>query len=273
MVERVKKSKLKIGDVFQLKTPGGFIYGQYTHHGEDMGQLVRVLPGTYSARPLDFATLASQKELYFVFFTLELGLRAKQVEIVSNQPIPEWAKEFPIMRRRGGIDRQGQTQNWIIGHGLRLYTVPDIQRAFHVRELTPEQRKLSIPTLMSPQALTKAIMKCWTPERDEEINIEARRRATEEQQKRGPGTTEQPTFIDHYLYFPKTIQAEIAARRLKAKGWTVIVRMGADGENWLALAKQPAPIDPDIEEVREELERLAEELNGEYDGWGAPVAE
>lgn len=269
----MKKPQLKFGDVFELKTPAGLVYGQYTHDGEGMGQLVRVLPGIYSSRPSDFASLVREKELYFVFFTLELGLRVKQVEIVSNQQVPEWAREFPTMRKPMGMDNEGRTLSWTIGHGLRLYTIPDIQRAVHVRELTPEQKKLSITFLMSPAALVKAIMKGWTPERDEEINIAARQRAKENQQKRGPAAAEQPTFIEHFLYFPKKIQAEIAARRLTAKGWTVVVRMGADGENWLALAKQPAPIDRDIEEVREELERLAKELNGEYDGWGAPVAE
>jgi hypothetical protein len=49
------------------------------------------------------------------------------------------------------------------------------------------------------------------------------------------------------------------------------VRKGGDGESWLTLAKQPAPIEEDIGEIREELERLADDLGGEYDGWGAAV--
>lgn len=267
----MKKSKLRIGDISEIRTSIGLVYGQYTHDGEGMGQLVRILPGIYPNRVTDCAALVQQKEIYFVFYTLEYSLRAKQVEIVSNQLIPEWAKEFPTMRKPMGMDVE--RRSWIIGHGLRLYTIPDIQRALHVRDLTPEQRKLSIALLRPHPAMLKAIEAGWTPERDEEINIAARQRAKENQQKRGPAAAEQPTFIEHFLYFPKKIQAEIAARRLTAKGWTVVVRMGADGENWLALAKQPAPIDRDIEEVREELERLAKELNGEYDGWGAPVAE
>ena len=48
------------------------------------------------------------------------------------------------------------------------------------------------------------------------------------------------------------------------------MRIGGD-ETWLALAKQPAPIEDDIEDVRRELEQLAAELGGEYDGWGAEV--
>src|SRR6266481_2176258 len=108
--------KAKIGDICEIKTPIGLAYLQYTHDGEDMGQVVRVLPGTYSSRPLDVASLAKHKELYFVFYTLEYALRAKQIEIVSNQPIPEWAKAFPVMRKRGGLtDDEGRTINWSIG--------------------------------------------------------------------------------------------------------------------------------------------------------------
>jgi len=47
--------------------------------------------------------------------------------------------------------------------------------------------------------------------------------------------------------------------------------MGANGKNWLVLAKQPAPIEESIGDVRDKLEDLAEELGGEYDGWGTAV--
>ena len=47
--------------------------------------------------------------------------------------------------------------------------------------------------------------------------------------------------------------------------------MGADDKNWLVLAKQPAPINDDIADIGDELERLAAEFKGEYDGWGAAV--
>lgn len=58
---------------------------------------------------------------------------------------------------------------------------------------------------------------------------------------------------------------------MRARGWNVEVAKGADGKSWLALAKQPAPIDDDNEDIREELERLADDLGGEYDGWGAAL--
>jgi hypothetical protein len=146
-----------------------------------------------------------------------------------------------------------------------------------VKELTPEQKKLSIASFLYPHAaLVKELARGWTPERYEEfVQIdEAERKAREEAQATGhrKGMAESKVeFLDHYLYFSKRANAEKAAEKLRGKGWTVEVRKGADGKDWLTLAKQPAPIEDEIEEIRDELERLAEDLGGEYDGWGAPV--
>jgi len=77
--------------------------------------------------------------------------------------------------------------------------------------------------------------------------------------------------IEHYLYFAEKRNAELAAGRMRSEGWEVDVRMGADGENWLALARTNVPTGEEIGAVREELEKLAHGLEGEYDGWGMPV--
>ena len=125
--------KAKIGDICEIKTPIGLAYVQYTHDGKDMGELVRVLPGIYSSRMSDFNALAKQKELYFIFYTLQYALRARQIEIVSNQPISEWAKEFSVMRKPGGhSNRERRVLNWYVGHGLRLSTIEEMQQALNV---------------------------------------------------------------------------------------------------------------------------------------------
>src|SRR5260221_6707674 len=107
--------KPKIGDIYEIKLPKGLAYVQYTHESEVMGPLVRVLPGVHSDRPHDFFPLAKQKELYFTFFTLAQTLRAKHIEMVSNQPVPEWARQFPTMRKAGGwSNHEGRALNWHI---------------------------------------------------------------------------------------------------------------------------------------------------------------
>ncbi len=77
-------------------------------------------------------------------------------------------------------------------------------------------------------------------------------------------------FIEHFLYFPDKSNADKAAERLRAKGWKVQVTRGADEENRLVFATQPSPIEDELEKLWHELTRLAEELNGEYDGYGRP---
>jgi len=86
--------KAKLGDIVEVKTPAGLGYVQYVHEGGTRGQLVRVLPGLYDHRPSNLAELARQKELYFVFLILNYGFRTRigEMEVVSSQPIPKWAK-------------------------------------------------------------------------------------------------------------------------------------------------------------------------------------
>ena len=77
-------------------------------------------------------------------------------------------------------------------------------------------------------------------------------------------------FRDHFFYFPEKSTAEQAAKRLLAKGWTVYVTFSAVTEDWLVQATDPAPSDEEFESQFRELESLAEELGGRYDGYGGP---
>jgi hypothetical protein len=78
--------------------------------------------------------------------------------------------------------------------------------------------------------------------------------------------------MQHFLYFPRKLDAEAAGGRLRDRGFLVEVRRGAGGEDWLALAtKDPPGSGEEMEQLREELEALAGELRGEYDGWELAV--
>src|SRR5438128_2111977 len=165
-------TKPVIGDICEIKTPRGLGYVQYTHDGKHRGDVVRVLPGLFSIRPTDFAELAKQRELYFIFYTLKYALRDGQ---------PENAKAVP---------------------------------------------------------------------QDE--------------------SSEQP--ITHYLYFAEESNAQKAAQRLRDRGFSVEVRRSADGKNSLVLASRTPPkTGEQIADVRAEMEAIAEELEGEYDGWELSV--
>lgn len=74
----------------------------------------------------------------------------------------------------------------------------------------------------------------------------------------------------HYLYFPKKGAALVAAAELRRQQFAVEDRLGADGQNWLVLARHAIiPSEATIGAAREIMEKLAKIGGGEYDGWEA----
>ena len=258
--------KLRIGDICEIRTPAGLAYVQFTHDMRESGELVRVLPGLHELRLNDFAALAKREELYFMFYTLRYALPAKQVEIVSQQPVPDWARPYPMMRLDWGTDRTGR-RTWKIADASTRWTIAEHQRIPVVTELTPEQKKLSTFSICPHPFVVKRLAQGWTPERDEELERIAEAEAHTNVNREASGMAH--GALAHYLYFPKKGNAEKAGRQLRKRGFQVQVQRGADGVNWLAMAtKENPPADGhEMEALREELESLAEELGGEYDGW------
>jgi len=82
-----------------------------------------------------------------------------------------------------------------------------------------------------------------------------------------------PEYIEHFFYFPKSSDAEMAAEQLRVRGWSAKVDLGAGDQDWLVLATQPAKGDEDLEDVFPEMEDLAAKFNGIYDGYGRPADE
>jgi hypothetical protein len=79
--------------------------------------------------------------------------------------------------------------------------------------------------------------------------------------------------IRHYLYLPSAAAARDAAAVLRAKGFDVQDRRGADGINWLVLARhRVVPSLEAIASTRLMMEQLVAPRRGEYDGWEADLA-
>jgi hypothetical protein len=77
----------------------------------------------------------------------------------------------------------------------------------------------------------------------------------------------------HYLYFPSREGASSAAIDLQARGFEVEERLGADGVNWLVLARHRiVPTEAAIAAARRIMEDLTHPQGGEYDGWEAEIA-
>ena len=80
--------------------------------------------------------------------------------------------------------------------------------------------------------------------------------------------------ILHYLYFPRKKAAKKVAQQLRLEGFATEDRLGADGINWLVLARHDiVPSDEAMATAREKMEQLAEGSGGEYDGWEAAVGQ
>jgi hypothetical protein len=268
----LKKRKARIGDIAEIATSAGLAYLQYSHDDErGMGQLVRVLPGLHDIRPDDFAELARQKELYFVFYTLEYALRAGETQIVSNQPVPDWAVPVPLMRQPGLENADGIVANWRIIPATASFTVELMRKTPPIWELSPELQRMSIRMLVSHPAMVKDLAQGWTPERNEELGAEARQRARLSRANLAMAPLPGNQRMEHYLYFAKREDAEKAAEWLRERDFSVEIKLAPDGESWLTLAKHSPPEGSEMEALRDELEALANKLQGEYDGWALSV--
>jgi hypothetical protein len=268
---RTTPKKARIGDIVEISTPAGLGYVQYTHDAGTNGELVRVLPGLYTNRPPDLAALARQKEMYFVFYIMNYAVRAGQAEVVSNQPVPEWAKAHPMMRHAAAFDDFRRVIRWRIVSAASQLTPQELIYTPLLTELTPEQEKLSIREIWPHAAMVREMARGWTPERAEELRLQDVAEAEKRAAISAPGKgVSEP--MKHYLYFPKKPDAEQAGERLRSRGFSVELHQGADGENWLALAmKAPPKTGEQMDELRDEMEALATQFGGEYDGWEAAI--
>lgn len=266
------KRKAAIGDILEIKTPSGLAYIQYTHEHPDMGALVRILPGLFERRPKDFTDIARQRELYSTFYTLRYALPKGETEVVSHQPVPDWTKSYPMMRHSDGADATGKSHSWSILRADMPLTVENLKKAPKYKVLTSELEKLSIDGLWSHPLLVKRLAQGWTPERAEELRLDAVVQKEAEKRVAPQPKAASNQSVRHYLYFPERTNAERAAQWFRSQGFSVDVRLGGDNENWLALVKHETPDNPqDLEKLREEMGAIAERLNGEYDGWEVEV--
>jgi aminoglycoside phosphotransferase (APT) family kinase protein len=78
------------------------------------------------------------------------------------------------------------------------------------------------------------------------------------------------TQLDHYFFFSDQGDADQAAQRLQERGWTIeSVSLDAKQQKWLLQARQAGPIE-NLKELQTELDLLADDHHGEYDGWQVP---
>ena len=145
-----KRKKASIGDIFELTTPAGLAYFQYTAQHPMFGGLIRVLPGTYDVRPANISDLVRGRERYFIFFPVRAAAYRGLIAGVGLHEIPPHARSFPLFKA-------GRPPNWWLWDG---------QREWRVGELAPDQRALPTRGIWNLAMLAARIARGWTPEDD-----------------------------------------------------------------------------------------------------------
>jgi aminoglycoside phosphotransferase (APT) family kinase protein len=99
------------------------------------------------------------------------------------------------------------------------------------------------------------------------LGIRLRRSETDEKLD---AALENARFLDHYFFFSDQGDADQAAQRLQERGWTIeSMSLDAKQQKWLLQARQAGPIE-NLSELQTELDLLADDHHGEYDGWQVP---
>ena len=147
--------KLKLGDIFEIKTPIGSAYLHYIYKDETIGDLIRVLPGLFTERPDDFDAIASAKERYMIFFPLSAANNRKLVERVGFYPADEF--EMPkYMRTKHIIGKE-----FIGWHIVQT----DTMKRQLLQTLTPEQKQLSPWPTWNDTLLIERLVNHWSLEK------------------------------------------------------------------------------------------------------------
>lgn len=258
-----RRKRARIGDVMEVSTPRGLAYIHYTCLKEEPWYLetIRVLPGFFTERPMDFTELVNDPKAFFVFFPARAAVSQGLAEIVAHHPMPP-EQSFPAAyRREGASNREGRVLAWFICEGTKETMV---------RELTPEQLYLPVASIFLHDSLVSALTEEWRPEH--ETGIPPPRQAATTPPVLKPSDGSFPQRVQHFLYFPKAKDSKAVADQLSSQGFTVDRRKSADGKKWLVLVSHTvSPESQDLDSVRETLERLAQAHSGEYDGHESAV--
>ena len=254
----------KIGDVYEVPTPRGFGYIQYTHKSREYGYLIRVLPGLYAVRPQYLAEVVAKKENYFVYYPLSACLGDGNVTWVAELPIPEGSQGEQIMRLGWGQPSDGRVLGWwIIDGNNRTY----------VERLIEKERQYSFLEICSHGMLVYKLCIGWRPEtaRENDPSASAGQEVIPEDVQKWVDRMSEPETngVRHYLYFPSKKQALEAKNILVDKGFVKLKTQQCEGTGkWMLLVEREGggrnagSIDADMEM----LEEVARNAGGEYDG-------
>jgi hypothetical protein len=144
-------TKIKIGDIFEINTSKGKAYIHLIYEDKDSVELVRVLSGLYHERPVNFETIAKQKEQFIVSFPLKVAVKKRIVARVGNFNKENFEKP-KYMRTEHHI--QGEFLGWHI-------IDTDSWKRQLVQKLNTEQLNLSPWGVWNDTLLIERLSQGW----------------------------------------------------------------------------------------------------------------
>jgi len=141
-----------LGDIFEISTPKGKAYLHYVYKDNKISELIRILPGLFSARPNDLKKIAEANEIFVIFFPLAFAHKKKIVEKVSNYQIVNYNKP-KYMRDKHIIQKE-----------FKGWNIVDTE-SWHnqlVKTLNEEQKKLSPWGIWNDTLLIERLCEGWT---------------------------------------------------------------------------------------------------------------
>jgi hypothetical protein len=246
-------SALSIGDILEISTQRGLAYAQLTHNHPDWGALLWIAPGLWEQRPADVVTLVDAADGFFSFVPLSELVKTGRAQVVGHSDVAESRAQFPLFRDYRQTDREGRARGHRFWDGSRTWHVGD--------QLTPEQLRLPLRILPSPDLFIKRLEDGWRPELHERMVMQARKRRSQEL----PGEPRVSIGVTrHYLYFDSEEPARAAAKQISELRGAVETRRSAAPGEWLLVVTAPAAWTRDRADTA--LARIAAELGGRYDG-------
>jgi hypothetical protein len=248
--------RARVGDVLEVVVPEGKIYLHYLGAHPEYGDGVAVCPTIFQS-PVA-VTESLFRDSYFVFYPARAAVSRRFASVIGQLPSPG----LPGRLRRPGAQHGSKVETWIIEEDSR----EEVKR-----QLSDEELRLPVAVIWNHEFLVQRVLEGWRPEHEGRSTLMADDHAALEELRRSSRVAG-PHVVLHYLYFPRRDAAGATAAELRARGFATEERLGADGVNWLVLARhQIVPSEETIAGVRPVMEDLARRHGGEYDGWETEV--
>src|SRR4051812_30664094 len=115
MAKKTASSRLKLGDIVEIKSSQGYLYVQYINDHQrppHFGAVVRILPGV-SRRPRAITELAAVEDsLWCCFWPVKWAVKAGEAKLVGNALIPQQWRKMPTFKSGTHSLITGKCKDW-----------------------------------------------------------------------------------------------------------------------------------------------------------------